>query len=247
MSEPARIVFVHGRGRFGAAAWPIQHRLAGTYDCLFLKRTGFDVDAEPVPTDFDADARIVSESLGDGGHIVAHADGAVAAMMAALAWPGLVRSLTLIEPECLSLTRDLPATEAHIGRLQPVIDRRDDLSDAEYREAFDRALGETRGGHDAGAVGQDRAMSDRRLRLQAPPWTAALDIVPGVPTLVVTGGWEPLYEEVAEFLATTGARHITAPGGHRPQDTEEGHELIATFIGAVRGQTRREDDDVTKL
>ena len=35
-----RIVFVHGAGRFGAAAWPAQHALARSYDCLFLRRAG---------------------------------------------------------------------------------------------------------------------------------------------------------------------------------------------------------------
>ena len=46
--------------------------------------------------------------------------------------------------------------------------------------------------------GQARA---RPLRLQAPAWEAPLHIVPGVPTLVLTGGWEPLYEEIADYLA----------------------------------------------
>ncbi|WP_188668563.1 alpha/beta fold hydrolase [Tersicoccus solisilvae] len=57
-----------------------------------------------------------------------------------------------------------------------------------------------------------------------------LGIVPGVPTLVVTGGWEPLYEEVAGFLASTGARHVVAGRDHRPQDDAEGHAVLTAFL-----------------
>ncbi|HET8879063.1 MAG TPA: alpha/beta hydrolase, partial [Arthrobacter sp.] len=70
-------------------------------------------------------------------------------------------------------------------------------------------------------------------RLQAPAWEAPLHIVPGVPTLVLTGGWEPLYEEIAGYLRETGALHRTAPGGHRPQDSKEGDRAIRSFIADV--------------
>ncbi len=76
----------------------------------------------------------------------------------------------------------------------------------------------------------------RRLRLQAPPWEAPLQIVPGVPTLVLTGGWEPLYEEIAGYLRETGALHRTAAGGHRPQDSAEGNRVIRGFIADVGRQ-----------
>jgi hypothetical protein len=58
-----------------------------------------------------------------------------------------------------------------------------------------------------------------------------------VPTLVLTGGWEPLYEEIAGYLQETGALHRIAPGGHRPQDSAEGDQLIRSYIAEVsRGQ-----------
>ena len=43
-----RVVFVHGDGSFGAAAWPKQHGMALDYDALFLRRHGFDPVAEPL-------------------------------------------------------------------------------------------------------------------------------------------------------------------------------------------------------
>ncbi|MGD9428809.1 alpha/beta hydrolase [Arthrobacter russicus] len=233
VGSSGRVVFVHGSGAFGAAAWPVQHVLAGSFDCLFVRRTGFDPVAEPVPSDFAADAQIIIDNLQldgrHGGQVVAHAQGAVAAMMAAVQRPDLVHSLLLCEPACLSLTKDLPATAAHIKLMQPVFDLRNELDDVEYYRQFSQlAFGEA-----ARKLDPDDAealRTARRLRLQAPAWEAPLDIVPGVPTMVLTGGWEPMYEEVAEYLASTGARHLIVGGGHRPQDTESGQAAIKEFL-----------------
>lgn len=236
-----RVVFVHGAGSFGAAAWPKQHGMALAYDALFLRRHGFDAVAEPLETDFAADAGIVLRALADdgrgaaGGHVVAHSQGAIAAMMAAVERPDLVHSLTLVEPACLSLTAELPATAAHRALMQPLFDVRHNLSDEDFHREFVRrvfaAHAPVRGS--VGAPTPDDGRDIRRLRLQAPPWDAPLQIVPGVPTLVLTGGWEPLYEEIAGYLRETGALHRTAPGGHRPQDSREGDRTIRTFIAGV--------------
>ncbi|ABY22814.1 hypothetical membrane protein [Renibacterium salmoninarum ATCC 33209] len=234
-SSSRRVVFVHGSGFFGAAAWPAQHVLAGSFDCLFVRRSGFDAVLEPLPTDFVADAQIVIDNLQldgqQGGHVVAHAQGAISAMMAAVQRPDLVHSLTLCEPACLSLTKDLPATAAHMKLMQPVFDQRATLDDVGYHRQFAQlAFGEA-----ARVLDPDDAealRSAHRLRLQAPAWAAPLDIVPGVPTLVLTGGWEPMYEEVAEYLSSTGAQHLVAGGGHRPQDTENGQRAIKEFLAA---------------
>lgn len=222
-----RVVFVHGAGSFGAAAWSRQHGMALEFDCLFLRRHGFDPVAAPLPTDFYADQHILEEALGQGGHLVAASQGAVAAMMLAVERPELVRSLVLAEPACLSLTKELPATAAHRARVEPLFERAADVTDAEFTREFARAVFASEPPPLNTAVDHHRAL---RLRLQAPPWTAPLTIVPGVPTLVLTGGWEPVYEEVAEYLAETGAVHRIVGGGHRPQDTEEGDALIRQFI-----------------
>ena len=231
-----RVVFVHGAGSFGSAAWPRQHGMALAYDALFLRRHGFDPVAEPVESSFAEDTAIILRSLADdgrgaaGGHIVAHSQGAISAMMAAVERPDLVYSLTLVEPACLSLTAELPATAAHRALMEPLFEVRHQLGDDDYeREFLRRAFAAE--GHAPSTPEAQRAA--RRLRLQAPPWQAPLQIVPGVPTLVLTGGWEPLYEEIAGYLRETGALHRTAAGGHRPQDSAEGDRLIRSFIAEV--------------
>ena len=136
-----------------------------------------------------------------------------------------------MEPACLSLTAELPATAAHRALMQPLFDVRHHLSDDDFHREFVRRVfaADAPGPSDAG--GDEREA--RRLRLQAPPWEAPLQIVPGVPTLVLTGGWEPLYEEIAGYLRETGALHRTAAGGHRPQDSAEGDRAIRAFIADV--------------
>jgi pimeloyl-ACP methyl ester carboxylesterase len=226
-----RIVFVHGSGAFGAAAWGAQHGLALGYDALFLRRHGFDPEAEPLPTDFAEDARIVMEALAGGGHLVAHAEGAIAAMMTAVEHPSLVHSLVLAEPACLSLTADLPATAAHRALLGPLYARRGELGDEAFHREYSRLVF---GGAAAPLDTPMARRAARRLRLQTPPWEAPLQIVPGVPTLVITGGWEPLYEEVASYLSSTGATLAVPGGGHRPQDSAAGDTLIRSFIAGHR-------------
>ncbi|MFJ5958499.1 alpha/beta fold hydrolase [Paenarthrobacter sp. NPDC092416] len=227
-----RVVFVHGVGSFGAAAWPKQHGMALTYDALFLRRHGFDPVAAPQESNVAADVAILVASLLDsgGGHVVAHEQGAVSAMLTALERPDLVHSLSLVEPACLSLTAELPATASHRALMEPLYHVRSQLSDADYeREYFRRAYSVKTGGLDT----PEARRSAQRLRLQAPPWEAPLHIVPGVPTLVLTGGWEPLYEEIARYLEETGAVRRVAAGGHRPQDSVDGDRAIRSFVANV--------------
>ncbi|BCW84698.1 hypothetical protein NicSoilE8_23710 [Arthrobacter sp. NicSoilE8] len=188
--------------------------------------------AEPLESDISADVAILVDALADsgGGHVVAHEQGAISAMLAAVERPDLVFSLSLVEPACLSLTAELPATASHRALMQPLFDVRSQLGDADYeREYFRRAYAAEAGGLQT----PEARRSARRLRLQAPPWEAPLHIVPGVPTLVLTGGWEPLYEEIAGYLRDTGALHRVAAGGHRPQDSADGDRFIRSFIADV--------------
>ncbi|WP_426298141.1 alpha/beta fold hydrolase [Arthrobacter sp. R-11] len=239
--EKQRVVFVHGGGSFGAAAWPKQHGMALQYDALFLRRHGFDPVAEPVEPSVAADVAIILAALEaggtPGGHLVAHSLGAIPAMLVAVEHPELVRSLVLVEPACLSLTAELPATMAYRTLMEPLFEARHRLGDEEYLKEFRRRTASPVAGP---ASTEDPRRAARRLRLQAPPWEAPLHIVPGVPTLVLTGGWEPLYEEIAAYLRETGALHRVAAGGHRPQDSPEGDRIIRSFIAeSGRAQASR--------
>ena len=223
---------MYGAGDDGPGGWPVQVSLGGG-GWTYLDRLAPSED-EPVPFDEphrDA-ARIVS-ALGDGAHLVAHSGGAVPALLATAAAPEKVRSLTLFEPACLGVSRGRPGTDTMVTAMAAVFDRAGDplLSDGEFTRDFLVSMGappEDPADPDTAAVGA-------RLRLSTPPWVVplSLDPVGSVPTLVVTGGWSPAFDEIAEVLVEAGARHVEVPGsGHGPQYHPAGHAAMTEFQAA---------------
>lgn len=151
--------------------------------------------------------------------MVAHSFGANAALLAAQLEPSLVRSLALLEPACFDLARGMPAVEEHISAMAPVLAVADDptVSTREFSRRFAAAMG-----MDAPDLPEDELEARvGRLRALSPPWGVGLRSDQALPvrTLVVTGGWDPLYEETAESLVALGAEQVTLEGsGHRVQD-----------------------------
>ena len=217
-----RTVYVHGRGRSGPSAWPLQAALTDPTH-VHLERT--------CPADQpERDADRVLEALGGRGHVVAHSYGTVTAMLAAQRRPDQMRSLVLIEPACFDLARGGRHVERHIGALAPVFALADDpsVSGREFLERFAAGMG-------APSPELDPATCDEvaaRMRATPAPWEISLRTdTPGlVPTLVITSDRWPVYSEVAAALKAKGAEHLVLPGaGHRPQDTEEGEAAMARW------------------
>lgn len=219
-----RAVFVPGSGRSGASAWPgqVADVALRRWTCRFLDLAAL---AEP-----DAQRDAVVAAAGDAGHVVAHSLGAVPAMRSVAGGAGVVRSLVLLEPAAFSAARGGEHVEAHVAAMSPVFADAENLRvrDGQFAVRFLTALGAP------GAAIADpgdpllRSMG-RRLRRTPPPWDVPLDVatVERVPTLVVTGGWSPLYEEVASALVGSGARHRVLAGyGHRVQDHPDLNALL---------------------
>lgn len=223
------VVFVHGAGGEGPDAWPRQQALDGPFELRFVFRAGFAPGEQPQRTDFTEDRERVIRALGQSGHLVAHSYGALAALAAAVSAPNRVLSITLFEPACFSLARGGPEVEAHVAAIQPVFDRAEELTDEGFEMEFLAALGAPRpeATQDPGAK-----LFARRMRLTRAPWVLAIDpaVIGSHPTLVVTGDWLPLYEEVASVLEGLGARHSVVRGfGHRPQYSEATNSMLLQF------------------
>lgn len=176
------------------------------------------------------------EALGpDGGHVVAHSSGAVAATLAAATSFGLVRSLVLFEPACFALARGGQEVERHVRELSPVFEDASEpaVSDGEFAARFLTALGVEPPFQPEPAL----AALGQRVRAVPPPWDYAYDasFITAVPTLVITGGWNALYDEVAAALVEAGARHLVLAGyEHRPQDHEQASRLLLEhWLGSV--------------
>lgn len=223
----SRVVFVHGAGRAGADAWPGQ-RANQLGELFFVQRYGFRRGEGLQPTNFDEDQRRVLEAVGGAAHLVAHSYGAIAALMAAQAAPGRIRSVALFEPACYSLARGHPAIEAHVEAAEAALADQT-LSDGEFLDRFLRSLGSK---PPPGPLSGAAHESARRLRLQRGPWEAALSpaVIASTPTLAVTSGESELSEAVAEALEALGARRVLMPGtGHRPQDHPSANQLLLDF------------------
>jgi pimeloyl-ACP methyl ester carboxylesterase len=220
-----RAVFVHGSGSAGADAWPLQ--CAALPQAHFLERLAPGDDPDLV-------APLVAAALGEGGHLVAMSYGGIVAMRVASAHPGLVRSLTLLEPACLVLARGRPGVEEHVAGLAPVFGRRIDPSfnDEQFSAAFSRATGMPVPDLPAPVL----EATTRRLRATRPPWELDVDasVAATTPTLVVTGGRGDMYDEVADVLEQAGARRATLTGfGHRVHDHPEATATMLRFWAAV--------------
>lgn len=214
-----RVVFVPGSGREGAAAWPRQGSVdwSDEFDVTYLEHC-----------DLGSPAEGVLRALGDrGGHVVAHSGGAVAATLAAARRDDLVHSLVLFEPACFALARGGPEVERHIAELSPVFSVASDpaVADSEFATRFLAALGAPPPLPPEPAL----AAIGRRMRAVPPPWGYVYDssFLASVRSLVVTGGWNALYDEVAAAMQRAGAKHVVVAGHeHRPQDDEMATRLL---------------------
>jgi pimeloyl-ACP methyl ester carboxylesterase len=205
----------------GAEAWPHQAAVAEA-GWFFMPRAGAADNA-------GRDARRVLDWLraAGGGHVVAHSYGANAAVLAAQLEPSLVRSLALLEPTCFDLARGRPAVEEHIAAMAPVFAVADDSS-VSARD-FSRRFAAGMGVEPPDLRDDELEVRVSRLRALLPPWGIGLQPHRGLSarTLVITGGWSPLYEETAKSLDASGARHLILAGaGHRIQDDPQATQLL---------------------
>jgi pimeloyl-ACP methyl ester carboxylesterase len=104
------VVLLHGGGSSGAQWKQVCHRLSNRYRMITVDHYGHggtDVWRGPANEHtHDAEADLVSElisHLGEPAHVVGHSYGGGVALRLALAAPGWVRSLVLVEPQALSI------------------------------------------------------------------------------------------------------------------------------------------------
>ncbi|MHA7985075.1 alpha/beta fold hydrolase [Rathayibacter sp. CAU 1779] len=215
-------VYLHSSRRSPGLAWPIANRLSNS---RFAIMPGYGAEAA---RRFDQDAwesRLLGECDG-GGIVVAHSFGGPVAMSAAFGRADLVRALVLFEPAAYALGRGLASVEGHISRLQPVLDRAEDLDAAHFAVEFAAAMS----GEAVETPTTPGALLDaERQRLLPGPWTLDTPATTGVPTLVITGGWNDQYESIADRIAD--AEHVVLTGhGHRPQDHPDAADVLLEFV-----------------
>src|SRR3989442_13168611 len=131
-----RVVLVHGSVVEARRTWRHQLGLAERWSLLIPNRPGF-AGSPPLPRgDFEAEAPLIAELLGEGAHLVGHSYGAVIALLTAAARPDAVRSLTVSEPGSLRVARGDPSVDAMIAQGDELYRRRAAIPPREFLQLF---------------------------------------------------------------------------------------------------------------
>jgi pimeloyl-ACP methyl ester carboxylesterase len=214
------IVFVHGNFVGGAAAWSAQFPLAARWRLIMPYRPGHGASPPGPREDFEIDASLIADLLGDGAHLVGHSYGAVGALLAAARRPEAVWSLTTIESGSTSVARRNPIVDAFERRLAafaaaPPSDQ------AERLRVLLEVLRPTP--RHTAEPGPALLTFVRHLSSFRWPYEAVIpvDVLAAAPfaKLWVSGGHTPEFEAITDALAEQigGKRLVIVGGGHEPQ------------------------------
>jgi len=210
-------LFIHGAGRRGAAAWP--GFAAGDF-LEFPATSTIDAQVDALVDEHSARRLIV----------FAHSIGAVPAVLAVAAGRMDIVGLVLVEPALYDICRGSVSIERHIA----IVSEARDQAAAGDLQGFWRMLRPLMfgGPFDPAKWSEERALAERWASTNL-PWGHGVreHALTGIPTLVVTGGWNDEYEEIAAVLAAHGAEHRVARGaGHRAQDVPEFSTIVEQFL-----------------
>lgn len=243
LGEGPPIVLVHGSVVGAGLTWRKQLELAERWRLIIPNRPGFAGSPPAERSDFEAEAPLFAELLGDGAHLVGHSYGAVIALLAAALRPEAVRSLTVSEPGCLAVAAGVPEVDEMIANGEIL------YSDpaAVPPEAFLRMFREGAGSaHETpDELPEPLARGVELLRGERPPWEAeipldALAAAP-FPKLVISGGHSRAFDAVCDSLAGAigAARAVVAGRGHTiPSVGAAYNETVETFLLAAERDRR---------
>jgi pimeloyl-ACP methyl ester carboxylesterase len=238
------VVLVHGSVVDARRTWRHQLALAERWSLCIPNRPGF-AGSPPLPRgDFDAEAPLMAELLGDGAHLVGHSYGAVIALLAAAARPEAVRSLTVSEPGALRIARGHPEVDAMIEQGDELYRRGAGLPPREFLLLFRSGVHSAHETPDELPDWLERGA--RHVRNERPPWEAEVPLellgAASFPKLVISGGHSPAFEAVCDTLAgRIGAERAKIAGrGHTiPSTGEPYNSRLEAFLTACEaGQGR---------
>jgi pimeloyl-ACP methyl ester carboxylesterase len=238
------VVLVHGSIVEARRTWRHQLGLAEHWALCLPNRPGF-ADSPPLARgDFEAEAPLIAELLGDGAHLVGHSYGAVIALLAAAQRPEAVRSLTVSEPGSLRVAAGDPEVDAVITHGEELYRHRGDIPPVDFVRLFRSGL------HSAHETPEELPdwleRGARHVMEERPPWEAEipLDLLAATafPKLVISGNHSPAFERMCDVLAERlGARREVIEGrGHTiPATGAPYNECLHGFLTAASQGTPR--------
>ena len=229
-----RIVFVHGSVVNGRATWAAQRPLAERFELIVLDRPGFPPNPPVARVDFDTDARLVSDLLQPGDHLVGHSYGGVISLLAAAGRSERLGSLTVIEPPATTVAAGNPAVDAFAvaGAALYASGANDDPEVLLRR--FLRAVGSRF--DPPSPLPPDLAQGAQALKVERGPWEAAIPLAElsatSFPKLVVSGAHHPAFDAICDVLERElPAERVVLPGyGHVAQLHPAFNETLADVV-----------------
>lgn len=229
------VVFVHGSIVGPEQTWRAQRDLAVRWTLVLPHRPGFGASPELPRGDFEAEAPLFAELLGDGAHLVGHSYGAVIALHAAALRPEAVWSLTVTEPGALRIAAGDPQVDATIAHGEELYRRRVEIPPRDWVDLFRSGVGSA---HATPEQMPDWLMRGaQHVMEERPPWESELPLAAlaaaAFPKLVISGRHSPVFELVCDVLAERiGADRATASGrGHSiPVVGERYNALLKDFF-----------------
>jgi pimeloyl-ACP methyl ester carboxylesterase len=243
-----KIVLVHGSAQGSSAGcdrhFTAQRRLGERgYQVILPDRPGHGRSPSPGrPDDAEADGAWVAQLLGDGAHLVGHSFGACVALAAAALKPSAVRSLTLIEPAMPKIAMGHPAV-LKFG-LSIMLATVFSLSAAQSARRFSKIVGIPEsmqvapGSEEAKKIGEGLKTLKLPSKQQLTQWLHTVKKAE-IPLLVMTGGWNPAFEALANTVATVGggSRIVIRSEHHFPQNvSDEFNQLLAKSVDAIEAR-----------
>jgi pimeloyl-ACP methyl ester carboxylesterase len=236
--EGPPILFIHGDIVGAALTWRKQHELAARWTLLIPSRPGFGESPPLERNDFEVEAPLFAELLGDGVHLVGHSYGAVIAMLAAAQRPNEVRSLTVSEPGCLRLAEGTPAVDEMIANGERLFEHAETIPSEDFLRLFRGGAGSAFGTPDQ--LPDELLHGVELLKRERPSWEAEIPLerlaAADFPVLVLSGGHSPAFEAVCDALADalSAERDVIRGRGHTvPSTGAPYNECLESFLATA--------------
>jgi pimeloyl-ACP methyl ester carboxylesterase len=212
------VLFVHGSVVGAELTWKRQLPLAERWTLILPNRPGFAGSPPRERGDFEAEAPLFAELLGDGAHLVGHSYGAVIALLAAAQRPEAVCSLTVSEPGALRLAAGHPEVDAMIANGELLFSDPESIPSEVFLRLFRAGAGSAY--ETPEELPDSLARGVQLLKTERLSWEAEIPLDDlaraGFPTLVISGDHSPAFEAVCDALADrVSAERAVIPGrGH---------------------------------
>jgi pimeloyl-ACP methyl ester carboxylesterase len=241
LGEGPPVLFIHGSVVGADLTFRRQHELADRFTLILPDRPGFGESPPLERGDYEAEAPLFAELLGEGAHLVGHSYGGVIAMLAAAQRPDAVRSLTLSEPGLLRFCADRPEVAEMIANGERLYADPDSIPTEIFLRLFRTGAGSS---HETPEELPDYlARGAEMVKRERPPWEAEIPLEElagaGFPVLILSGGHSRAFDIVCDALAERlGAERAVIPGrGHTIPGTGAPYNerLVGFLSSAERG------------